>query len=83
MARVFDNIERDLLTALRGTTKVSRRSNFCVRYLNAKLDGLVAHLYGLTGAEFAHVLGIFSPVAEPTKIAALIAWRDVDQGLIQ
>ena len=36
MARVFDNIEQDLLTALRGTMKVSQRSDFCVGYLNLR-----------------------------------------------
>jgi hypothetical protein len=50
--------------------------------LRAELDGLVAHLYGLTEAEFAHILGTFPLVAEPTKIAALNAWRDVQRGLI-
>ena len=46
MARVFDNIEQDLLTALRGTMKVSQRSDFCVGYLNLRgwqaIDDLVA-----------------------------------------
>lgn len=51
--------------------------------LRSELDGLVAHLYGLTEAEFTHILGTFPLVAEPTKIAALNAWRDVERGLIQ
>jgi len=50
--------------------------------LRAELDGLVAHLYGLSEAEFAHILGTFPLVAEPVKVAALNAWRDVDRGLI-
>ena len=50
--------------------------------LRAELDGLVAHLYGLSEAEFAHILGTFPLVAEPVKIAALNAWRDVQTGLI-
>lgn len=50
--------------------------------LRAELDGLVAHLYGLTEAEFAHILGTFPLVAEPVKIAALNTWRDVERGLI-
>ena len=50
--------------------------------LRAELDGLVAHLYGLTEAEFAHILGTFPLVAEPVKIAALNAWRDVQTGLL-
>jgi hypothetical protein len=60
-----------------GTTDSTERAK-----LRAELDGLVAHLYGLTEAEFAHILGTFPLVAEPTKIAALNAWRDVQKGLI-
>jgi len=38
---------------------------------------------GLTEAEFAHILGTFPLVAEPVKIAALNAYRDVERGLIR
>ena len=51
--------------------------------LRAELDGLIAHLYGLTEAEFAHVLSTFPLVPEPVKIAALNAWRDVERCLIR
>jgi hypothetical protein len=51
--------------------------------LRAELDGLIAHLYGLTEAEFAHILGTFPLVAEPVKIAALNAYRDVARGLVK
>lgn len=34
MARIFDNIDLDLLGALRATMQVSKRSDFCVGYLN-------------------------------------------------
>lgn len=51
--------------------------------LRAELDGLVAHLYGLTDAEFLHVLDTFPLVPEPAKIAAYNAFRDVARGLIQ
>ena len=50
--------------------------------LRAELDGLVAHLYGLSEEEFAHILSTFPLVTEPVKIAALNAWRDVERGLI-
>jgi hypothetical protein len=50
--------------------------------LRAELDALVAHLYGLTESEFAHILTTFPLVAEPTKLAALSAYRDVSKGLI-
>ena len=51
--------------------------------LRAELDGLIAHLYGLTEAEFAYILTTFPLVPEPVKIAAQNAYRDVERGLIQ
>lgn len=60
-----------------GATDPSERQR-----LRAELDGLVAHLYGLTEAEFAHILGTFPLVAEPVKTAALTAWHDVAAGKI-
>jgi len=51
--------------------------------LRAELDGLIAHLYGLTEAEFAHILATFPLVPEPVKQAARNAFRDVERGLIK
>ena len=51
--------------------------------LRAELDGLVAHLYGLTEEEFAHVLSTFPLVPDPVKVAAQNAYRDVERGLIK
>lgn len=51
--------------------------------LRAELDGLVAHLYGLSDAEFLHILSTFPLVPEPVKIAAYNAYRDVARGVIQ
>jgi len=44
--------------------------------LRAELDGLIAHLYGLTEGEFTHILGTFPLVAQSAKDAALAAYRD-------
>ncbi len=49
----------------------------------AELDGLIAHLYGLTEEEFAHVLSTFPVVPNPVKVAAQNAYRDVERGLIK
>ena len=43
--------------------------------LRAELDGLVAHLYGLTEDEFAYILTTFPLVAQPVKDATLEAFR--------
>jgi hypothetical protein len=51
--------------------------------LRAELDGLIAHLYGLSEAEFAHVLSTFPLVSDPVKVAAQNAYRDVERGLIK
>jgi hypothetical protein len=51
--------------------------------LRAEIDGLVAHLYGLTDEEFLHMLATFPLVPEPVKVAAYNAFRDVARGLIQ
>jgi hypothetical protein len=45
--------------------------------LRAELDGMVAHLYGLTEAEFSHILSTFPIVAEEVKTAALNAYREI------
>ena len=43
--------------------------------LRAELDGIVAHLYGLSDEEFSHILSTFPLVPEGTKGAALAEFR--------
>jgi Alw26I/Eco31I/Esp3I family type II restriction m6 adenine DNA methyltransferase len=45
--------------------------------IRAELDGIIAHLYGLTEAEFSHILSTFPIVAEEVKTAALNAYREM------
>ena len=50
--------------------------------LRAEVDGLVAHLYGMTEAEFAHILGTFPLVKPEVRSAALLAYGDVARGVL-
>jgi len=43
--------------------------------LRAELDGMIAHLYGLTEEEFAYILTTFPLVADTVKQAALEVYR--------
>lgn len=61
-----------------GATDPLERAN-----LRAELDGLVAHLYGLTEEEFAHILSTFPLVANAVKVDARNAYRRVAHQLIQ
>lgn len=75
----YDGLARDagLKSHQDGATDPAERAR-----LRAEIDGLVAHLYGLSEAEFAHVLATFPLVPEPAKVAARNAFRDVQRGLI-
>ena len=79
MARIFDNIDNELpSTRYRHATDQPKRARLC-----GEFDGLVANLYRLTEAEFAHILRIFALVAESAEIAAHHAYGDVEEGLTQ
>lgn len=75
----FDDLAREV--GLRdhrdGATDFSTRAR-----LRAEIDGLVAHLYGLTEAEFVHVLATFPVVPDPEKVAARNAYRDIVAGVV-
>lgn len=76
----FDDLAREvgIKSHKQGVTDETKRA-----VLRAELDGLIAHLYGLTETEFAHVLSTFPLVPDPVKIAAQNAYRDVERGLIR
>jgi hypothetical protein len=76
----FDDLARELglKSHKAGATDATERAT-----LRAELDGLIAHLYGLTEEEFAYILTTFPLVPDPVKVAALNAYRDVERGLIR
>ena len=50
--------------------------------LRADLDGIVAHIYGLSEEEFRHILGTFPLVDQSVKEDAIQAWHDVAAGVV-
>ena len=78
-ASEFDDLaaEVGLNSHRKGVTDPADRAKLC-----AELDGMIAHIYGLTEDEFAYVLGTFPLVAEPVKVAALEAYRYVERRVV-
>ena len=76
----FDDLAKEvgIKSHKQGVTDAAKRAQ-----LRARLDGLVAHLYGLTEVEFAHVLSTFPLVPDSVKVAAQNADHDVERGLIK
>lgn len=68
----FDDLAREvgLGSHKNGVTTPAQRAQ-----LRAELDGLIAHVYGLTEAEFSHILSTFPLVDEVVKGAALAEYR--------
>ena len=69
----FDDLaaEVGLGSHANGVTDKSDRAQ-----LRAELDGMIAHLYGLTEAEFTHILSTFPIVPDAVKQAALQEYRN-------
>ncbi|MDH6104983.1 putative DNA binding domain-containing protein [Anabaenopsis tanganyikae CS-531] len=68
----FDELAQEvgLESHKNGVTNETERAQ-----LRAELDGIIAHVYGLTEAEFSYILTTFPIVPEPVKQAALEAYR--------
>ena len=70
----FDDLAQEvgLGTHANGVTDESERAT-----LRAELDGLIAHVYGLSDKEFQHILCTFPLVDDATKQAALEVYRQL------
>ncbi len=62
MPRIFDNIERALLPALRDTIQLAHRADFCVGYFNLRgwkaIDGLIDKWAGGAGQQCRLLVGM-------------------------
>lgn len=71
MARIFDNIDQDLLSALRATMQVSKRSDFCVGYLNLRgwqaIDDLITPWDPAAGQVCRVLVGMQRPPHEEIR----------------
>ena len=71
MARIFDNINQDLLGALRATMQVSKRADFCVGYLNLRgwqaIDDHVSPWQPALGQVCRVLVGMQRPASEEIR----------------
>lgn len=68
----FDDLRSELLGNVNAHVATESEERYRLR---SEIDGLVAHLYGLTEDEFKHVLDTFPLVKAPIKDAALKAYQ--------
>ncbi len=86
MPRIFDNIEQDLLSALRATMEVSKRSDFCVGYLNLRgwqaIDDLIQPWVPEAGQICRVLVGMQRPPHEEVRelYRATAGEAPIDQG---
>lgn len=65
MSRIFDNIQQELLQALRSTLQVSKRADFCIGYLNLRgwqaIDDLIGSWNSADGQVCRVLVGMQRP----------------------
>ena len=81
MPRIFDNIETDLLPALRSALALSHRAGFCVGYFNLRgwraIDACIDGYAGGEGATCWLLVGMHeSPAEEPRQAMSLVSDED-------
>jgi hypothetical protein len=79
----FDDLAKEIFGKRASAASVGATAYADRAKLRAELDGLVAHLYGLTEEEFAYILTTFPLVPDAVKIAAHNAFRNVEKGLVK
>ncbi|HWP91519.1 MAG TPA: helicase-related protein [Thermodesulfobacteriota bacterium] len=82
MPRIFDNIDQQLLPALRETLEVADHADFCVGYLNLRgwkqIDSYIDHWFGGTGNCCRLLVGMQRPPQEELRAAMSLVSRDGD-----
>lgn len=79
MARIFDNIEHELLGALRATLAVSTRADFCVGYLNLRGWKSVDDLIQLWSTDAGQVCRVLVGMQRPPHDEIRELYRAVEQ----
>ncbi len=83
IAKVPGAVEKALVSRANAIIKARHASTTAfVGNLEAEIDGLVAHLYGLSESEFRTILDELE-LPDPTRVAVADAYRDAAKGLLK